>query len=249
MEKIADVYKDFEEGMDVAMQLQYNRTRAWNNLVSGLVTIALTAISAGTAAPGMAMAAVAIGLTGFVYESGLSSMGADPLAAKIVGALLTLGLGAAAGSGGLLVRVGESAKDTVKDTVKEQVATALLQKEVQKVAMSMAVLDDDFWNEVIQKLSKDYDANGISSFNRKREQLKAQIGYILDDICSIYNRVALLVPALQAQLQQAVELSSSDYWRRMFREELDKAYFNCPCCQWEGEAAISGRCKFTIPPF
>ena len=253
LQDIAEAHERFQENMEVAMQLRFNRSRAEARLWQAVVFAVTTAASAGLAAAGggaaAALASVFIDGSVFLGTQGWEAMGADPQITQAIGALVSLGMGAASAVGSAAAR--EILEETVVSA--SSVGTlgagldALAQQRVSHFALSLAVLDEDTWNQMKEKLAEDYEQSALDEFEAYRNALIAEVAESMTRLCRVRNSLRQLLPAMEEAVRKASEYISSRFWRKLWLEAMD-AGFNCTCCAYSDGRPISG-CSVTVPPF
>ncbi len=251
-QRIAAAYERFDEQMEAAMALRYNRTRASERLWQTTVFVAVTAASAGLAVAGGGGAALLASVftsgAGFVTEHGLRAMGADPQLAAAVAALTSLSIGLAASVGQPLRQIAEEALVSESAlTALQEGLDAMQQRQVRNFALSLAVLDDATWDELRRRLAEDYDRAALDQFERYRQELQAEVGRALRDLCAVRHSLRELLPAAERAWEQAVDWLSAAFWRRLWLEAVDRS-FDC-CCTYSDGTGPSAGCVVSVPPF
>ncbi|GEM_PF-6059682 len=252
LQDIAEAHERFQENMEVAMQLRFNRSRAEARLWQTVVFTVTAAASAGLAAAGggaaAALASVIIDGSVFLGTQGWEAMGADPQITQAIGALVSLGMGAASAVGSAAAR--EILEETVVSA--SSVGTlgagldALAQQRVSHFALSLAVLDEGTWNQMKEKLAEDYEQSALDEFEAYRNALIAEVAEAMTRLCRVRNSLRQLLPAMEEAVRKASEYLSSRFWRKLWLEAMD-ASFECPCCAYSDGRPISG-CSVTVPP-
>lgn len=250
--RIVEAYARFDGQMEVAMALRYNRSRATDQLWQTAVFATVTVASAGLAMAGgggaALLASVFASTTGFVTEHGLRAMGADPQLAEVVAALTSLSIGLAASVGQPLRQITEEALVSESAlAVLEEGLDAMQQRQVRSFALSMAVLDDGTWSDLLRRLAEDYDSAALDQFERYRQELHAEVSRALRDLCAVRRSLRELLPATERAWERAAVWLSAAFWRRLWLEAMDRA-FDC-CCAYSGGTGPSVGCVVSVPPF
>ncbi|MFQ5446688.1 MAG: hypothetical protein ACE5FF_07130, partial [Saprospiraceae bacterium] len=252
MQRVSDAYDIFQSKMETGMALRFNRSRAENRLWQGVIFAVATAASAGIAAGvgggAAALASAFASTTGFIYEQGLVSMNADPKMAQAVGALISLGLGAASSAGTAAMQIMEESTVSATSVMTlSEGLTAITQQHIRNFALSLAVLDDDAWNDTKEKLAEDYDQNALNQFEANREELKAEVARAIADMCKVRNSLRQLLPAMEEAQAKASEYLHSSFWRKLWSDAMDIS-LDC-CCAYSDGSGPSAGCHATVPPF
>jgi hypothetical protein len=208
------------------------------------------AAGAGMAAGSAALTSTFISATGFVYNQGLTALGASEELAGIVSSLITLSMGSAnavMSSGLMQVAQDEIITNVTTTTVSESILTAT-QQNVESYIMSQAMLNDEIWDELMEELAKDYRAESFIRFNLHRERLKNAIESEIDRLCRINNSLDELVQATREAQERNVPYLHSSHWRDLWNEALRVARQRCTCCEWSNGTPGRG-CSYTVPDF
>ncbi len=255
MQRISEAYERFQEDMETSMELRFNRSRAearlWQSVIFGVTTIASAGIAAGfggTAAA--ALASVFSSTTGFIYEQSLTAMGADPKIAQATGALISLGLGAASSVGSVAAQqlLEKTTISTSSLTALSEGLSALAQQRIKNFSLSLAVMDENAWNEMKEKLAEDYDQSALSQFEMYRNNLTAEVNAAIADLCQVRNSLRQLLPGMEEALQKSSTYLHPSFWRKLWIQAIDTS-LGCSCCRYSDGRGGPPDCHVTVPPF
>ena len=245
MANIDEAYNEFQENMRVALALRYNASQARARMWQAVAFTAGTVLSAGIGSAmagsmGAALVSVFVSTTGFVYEQGLQTLGMKPEMAQLISAIATAGMGGGAA-------VGDLVNSATTTTVIEG-ANTMTRGHVESYSVSMALMNDDNWDKMIENLSEDYRAGAINSFNNHRDQFIGKVREELSDLCELRNSLENLIPATEEAVTNAKLYVSNSFWRGLWNEAMNNA-LDCGCCQFSDGTNPSNSCRQTIPPF
>ena len=249
MSDIDKAYKEFQEEMRVTLELRYNASRARARMWEGVafaVGTALTAGIGGAVAGSMSAVLVSsfVSTAGFVYEQGMQSMGMDQQMAQLVSAIATAGMG----GGGIFDFTEGVVTSTVTGVVVSEGLNTMAKSNVESFAMSMALLDDDNWANMIKNLEEDYRQGAINRFNENRNNFISDVREELANLCEVKNSLEKLLPETEEAVRNAEMQVRSSFWRKLWNDSMENSW-DCKCCEWSDGSSPEPACKQTIPPF
>jgi hypothetical protein len=247
MDRIADAYNEFESKVMAGLELRYNRSRARAKMWEAVAFVATTAVSAATGGTGGAMLAVFVSGTGFVFDQGLQSMGAEPEVASLVSSLVTLSMSMpnAMLSSGAVEGIEETVVGGLLDmSINEQIR-ALTEERVKGYAMAMNMLNDDNWANFVKKLSEDYDDAAIAMWTQNREDLKAAVARSIENLCKVRNSLNRLMDETKNAQERTANWMHSSYWKSLW-EQYVSDNFDC-CCTYSDGSGPEASCTVRIP--
>ncbi len=247
MDRIADAYNEFESKVLAGMELRYNRSRAEAKMWEGITFVAATAISAATGGTAGALLGVFVSTTGFVFDQGLQSMGADPRVASLVSSLITLSMSMSNAmlTSGAVEGIEETVVGGLLDLSINEQARVLTEKRVKGYALAMNMLNDENWANFVKKLSEDYDAAAIAMWNKNREDLKAEVARSVAELCKIRNSLNRLVDETKKAQERTANWMHSNHWKTLWQQNISDN-FDC-CCEYSDGTGPDDGCIVRIP--